>query len=109
MRKIVLVIASLLIASAMLCNNNNNMKVKQKKQINDYYPMTTIVREIDNKNNTVTVENNDGELFQFIGIEDWQINDVCSLMLDNNGTENIYDDIIIKTIYNGNINLYLTR
>ena len=96
MRKIVLVIASLLIASAMLCNNNN-MKVKQKKQINDYYPMTTIVREIDNKNDIVTVENNDGELFQFIGIEDWQINDICSLMLDNNGTENIYDDIIIKT------------
>ena len=108
MRRIVLVIASLLIASAMLCNNNNT-KVKQKKQINYYYPMTTIVREIDNKNDIVTVENNDGELFQFIGIEDWQINDICSLMLDNNGTENIYDDIIIKTIYNGNINLYLTR
>ena len=108
MRKIVLVIASLLIASAMLCNNNNT-KVKHTKQINDYYPMTTIVREIDNKNNTVTVENNDGELFQFIGIEDWQINDVCSLMLDDNGTENIYEDIFIKTIYNGNINLYLTR
>lgn len=107
MRKIVLVIASLLIASAMLCNNNNT-KVKQKKQKNDYYPMITIVREIDNKNDIVTVENNDGELFQFIGIEDWQINDICSLMLDNNGTENIYDDIIIKTIYNGNIN-YLTR
>ena len=109
MKKIVLVISSLLIASTMLCNNNNT-KVKQKKQINDYYPMTTIVREIDNKNDIVTVENNDGELFQFIGIEDWQINDICSLMLDNNGTEkNIYDDIIIKTIYNGNINLYLTR
>ena len=108
--KIILVIGSLLIASAMLCNNNNT-KVKQKKQIkiNDYYPMTTIVREIDNKNDIVTVENNDGELFQFIGIEDWQINDICTLMLDNNGTENIYDDIIIKTIYNGNINLYLTR
>lgn len=109
MRKIVLVIASLLIASAMLCNNNNNTKVKKTKQINDYYPMTTIVREIDNKNDIVTVENNDGELFQFIGIEDWQINDICTLMLNNNGTENIYDDIIIKTIYNGNINLYLTR
>ena len=109
MKKIVLVISSLLIGSTMLCDNNNT-KVKQKKQINDYYSMTIIVREIDNKNNTVTVENNDGELFQFIGIEDWQINDICSLMLDNNGTEkNIYDDIIIKTIYNGNINLYLTR
>ena len=109
MRRIVLVIASLLIASAMLCNNNNNnnnTKVKKTKQI---YPMTTIDREIDNKNDIVTVENNDGELFQFIGIEDWQINDVCSLMLNNNCTENIYDDIIIKTIYNGNINLYLTR
>ena len=109
MKKIVLVISSLLIGSTMLCDNNNT-KIKQKKQINDYYSMTIIVREIDNKNNTVTVENNDGELFQFIGIEDWQINDICSLMLDNNGTEkNIYDDIIIKTIYNGNINLYLTR
>lgn len=108
MRKIVLVIASLLIGSTMLCDNNNT-KFKHTKQINDCYPMTTIVREIDNKNDIVTVENNDGELFQFIGIEDWQINDICTLMLNNNGTENIYDDIIIKTIYNGNINLYLTR
>lgn len=92
---------------------NNNPKDTEVKELlycfdnqikNDYYPMTTIVREIDNKNDIVTVENNNGELFQFTGIEDWQINDICSLMLDNNGTENIYDDIIIKTIYDGKIN-----
>lgn len=109
----------LLIASYVICEINNTevTKVKANEHIesesknqdeedinnkvnNDYYPMTTVVREIDIKNDVVTVENNNGHLYAFTGVEDWQVGDICSLMLDNNGTESIFDDIILKAIYN---------
>ena len=105
----------LLIASYVICEINNTevTEVKANEHIenesknqdeqdinNNYYPMTTVVREIDIKNDVVTVENSNGHLFEFIGVEDWQVGDICSLMLDNNGTESIFDDIILKAIYN---------
>lgn len=97
-------IVLLSIITIILCkknNSNSNIEVKQTNKTQDYYPMSTTVREVDRKKDIVTVENNNGEQFQFTGVEDWQLGDICSLMLDNNGTENIYDDIIIKTIYDG--------
>lgn len=109
----------LLIASYVICEINNTevtevkanehieseSKNQDEQDINnkvnhDYYPMTTVVREIDIKNDVVTVENNNGHLYAFTGVEDWQVGDICSLMLDNNGTESIFDDIILKAIYN---------
>lgn len=47
----------------------------------------------------VTVIDVDGEAYQFYGVEDWQVNDGCILLLDNNGTEDNKDDIIIDTLY----------
>ena len=109
----------LLIAAYVICEINNTevtevkanehieseSKNQDEQDINnkvnhDYYPMTTVVREIDIKNDVVTVENNNGHLYAFTGVEDWQVGDICSLMLDNNGTESIFDDIILKAIYN---------
>ena len=109
----------LLIAAYVICEINNTevtevkanehieseSKNQDEEDINnkvnhDYYPMTTVVREIDIKNDVVTVENNNGHLYAFTGVEDWQVGDICSLMLDNNGTESIFDDIILKAIYN---------
>lgn len=109
----------LLIVAYVICEINNTevtevkanehieseSKNQDEQDINnkvnhDYYPMTTVVREIDIKNDVVTVENNNGHLYAFTGVEDWQVGDICSLMLDNNGTESIFDDIILKAIYN---------
>ena len=98
----------LLIASYVICEINNtevtevkaNEHIESESKNQDYYPMTTVVREIDIKNDVVTVENNNGHLYAFTGVEDWQVGDICSLMLDNNGTESIFDDIILKAIYN---------
>lgn len=47
----------------------------------------------------VTVIDCDGEVYQFYGSEDWLVNDKCILLMDNNGTEDIKDDIIISTKY----------
>ena len=45
--------------------------------------------------NKVTVIDCDGEAYQFYGSEDWLVNDKCILLMDDNGTEDIKDDIYI--------------
>lgn len=49
--------------------------------------------------NKVTLIDSDGEVYQFYGSEDWLVNDKCILLMDDNGTEDIKDDIIISTKY----------
>lgn len=49
--------------------------------------------------NKVTVIDCDGEVYQFYGSEDWLVNDKCILLMDDNGTDDIKDDIIISTKY----------
>ncbi|MFQ9785915.1 MAG: hypothetical protein ACLRYF_04710 [Mediterraneibacter faecis] len=68
-------------------------------QISHLYPLTTTVAEI--KNDTVTVEDSNGNLWSFDGAEDWEINDSCALIMNDNNTKDIRDDVIISTRYQG--------
>lgn len=63
------------------------------------YPLTTTVAEINN--DTVTVEDSNGNLWSFNGAEDWEINDSCALIMNDNNTKDIRDDVIISTRYQG--------
>ena len=67
----------------------------------DYYPLTTVVTEIDHITNTVTVRRSSGHEYQFYGIEDWWPGDICSCIMYNKGTQNVEDDIIVMKHYNG--------
>lgn len=69
------------------------------KQISHLYPLSTTVMQIIN--DTVTVEDSNGNLWSFNGAEDWDINDSCALIMDDNSTKDIRDDIIISTRYQG--------
>ena len=68
----------------------------RKNDIDSYYPMDTVVREIDYDNNIVIVENNDGELFSFFGTDSFKVNDSCALLMYDNTTSDITDDVIIQ-------------
>lgn len=68
-------------------------------QISHLYPLSTTVTEINN--NTVTVEDSNGNLWSFDGAEDWEINDSCALIMNDNNTKDIRDDVIISTRYQG--------
>ena len=68
-------------------------------QISHLYPLTTTVTEIEN--NTVTVEDSNGNLWSFDGAEDWQVGDCCALIMHDNSTSEIIDDTIISTQYQG--------
>lgn len=63
------------------------------------YPQTTTVINI--KDNTVIVEDFNGFHYQFNGAEDWQVGDICSCIMNDNGTPQIKDDKIVKVKYSG--------
>ena len=76
------------------CSQNS-----QKKTEN--YPLTTIVTEINPEIDVVSITDNNGFVCQFYGVEDGEELDICSLIMNDNGTETILDDIIVTTRYGG--------
>lgn len=67
----------------------------------DIYPTTMIVVELDNQHDIVICEDFNGNQWAFEGIEDWCIGDIVSMIMDDMGTESIYNDTIIMVRYSG--------
>ena len=63
------------------------------------YPLLTTVTEVDRNKDLVTVEDNNGFIWQFYGAEDWEEGDLCNCIMDTKGTEKIFDDEIIQVKY----------
>ena len=69
---------------------------------NRYYPLTTTVTEVNNDEDTVTIRDKIGHEWVFFGSENWREGDICSCIMDTMNTEeNIFDDEIIRTKYDG--------
>ena len=96
MKKIIcLTLTALFVLLAGACAVNTNSDATTTRT---YTRMAQVV-EIDTINDTVVCADSTGEAWEFYGVEDWQEGDFIVLTMDNNGTKNIYDDEIIKTIY----------
>ena len=67
----------------------------------ELYPETARVVELDYDEDIVTVETFNGFLFSFYGCEDYCEGDGVALIMDDNGTEKVYDDCIIMVQYCG--------
>ena len=79
-------------------------------QNNMVYSLSTVVTDLDRERDIVTVEELDGSnVWTFYGVEDWEVNDICSLTMFNNNTPKIYDDIIIGTTYGGNLEMIMNE
>ena len=65
------------------------------------YALTAQVIEIDYANDIVTVEDFNGNTWQFSGTEDWELLDCVSLVMNDHGTDTIVDDIIVDIKYDG--------
>ena len=63
------------------------------------YPLLTTVIEVDRDKDLVTVEDNNGFIWQFEGTDDWEEGDLCNCLMDSQGTEKIFDDEIMMTRY----------
>lgn len=75
-------------------------KLYNANRQNHLYPLTTTVTEIEN--DTVTVEDSNGNLWSFNDAEDWEVGDGCALIMHDNSTSEIVDDVIISTRYQQN-------
>ena len=68
----------------------------------EIYPLTVQVVELDHEADVVACVDGAGNGWEFYGVEDWQIGDFASLLMDDNGTpEAIYDDVITMAHYAG--------
>lgn len=81
----------------------NNQKYYNPENI---YPCNAIVAEVNYETDVVTFLDVDGEPIYMNHCEDWFEGDFAELILYNNGTVDETDDIVIKSLYNGNINQY---
>ena len=66
-----------------------------------FYPMTTIITDINYDTDEVTCTDFTGNQWVFTGCEDWNEDEICTLLMCDNGTDIIYDDIIISEHYDG--------
>lgn len=66
-----------------------------------HYALSTTVVEVDHFNDIVTVEDFNGNIWEFEGVEDWEVGDIASCLMDSKGTETIFDDEIVKVKYDG--------
>lgn len=96
MRKMFLVCAAMILMAA--CSNKAEAKTEIVNRDN-LYIMETIVVDFEEASDLVVVETETGNLYTFYGIEDWELNDRCILVMDDCGTESIKDDEIIRTFY----------
>ena len=67
------------------------------------YPLTVQIVELDHNADVVVCVDGIGNCWEFYGVEDWQVGDFASLLMDDNGTtETVYDDVITMACYAGN-------
>jgi hypothetical protein len=96
---IVLVSALLLVALIAFGWMDYNKTAEPEHSV---YPLTVRVVELDHDADVVVCVDGAGNGWEFYGVEDWQIGDFASLLMDNNGTtETIYDDVITMARYAG--------
>ena len=75
--------------------------VYYKKDKPQDYPTCGVVVEVNYKNDLVVVEDFNGNLWEFEGCEDWLEGDIASMIMNDCGTPEIYDDEIITVRYSG--------
>ena len=66
-----------------------------------HYPSCGMVVEINRENGEVIVKDFNGNLWAFEGNEDWLEGDICAMIMSDEGTPSIYDDVIIQARYCG--------
>lgn len=97
----VLSIAVLLMAITAFRAVGYAVERKPNEHLN-YYPQTAVVVECDEQHDAVTVRTSFGWLYQFYGIEDFEVGDMVAMMMDDMDTGNsVFDDVIVGVHYVG--------
>lgn len=90
-------ICAILALILFICKNQSQIKVTE-------YPHVGVVTYVDNNNKSIRITDNNGYVWEYHDVEDWQVGDVCAMIMNDNGTNTILDDIIVKIKYEGRFN-----
>lgn len=72
----------------------------QDNLIKNHYADCGIIMQDPDENVVITMQN--GHMFSFENLDgDWNKGDIVSVIFDDNGTEKIFDDIIVSYKYSG--------
>ena len=96
-KKIVAIILGVTIIGTMGCGK----ATEAQKPTGGTYPKTAVIVELCEEDDLVIVEDANGQSWCFTGIVDWYVGDLVSMLMDDMGTEIIYDDEIVDTYYSG--------
>lgn len=69
----------------------------------EIYPQTFFVNDIDRAQDVLILIDFNGNEWIWSGVEDYEKGDIIATIMEDNGTEIIYDDIIINIRYSGYI------
>lgn len=68
---------------------------------NQQYALAAVVRDVNVNTDTVYASDGAGNLWAFRGAEDWLVGDLAGLLMDDRGTPEIADDVILSARYSG--------
>ena len=94
-------IVSTILGVAIIGSSGCGIAAEEQKPVGNLYPKTAVVVELCETEDLVIVADANGQHWCFSGMEDWCIGDLASMLMDDVGTEIIYDDEIVDTYYSG--------
>ena len=74
----------------------------EHSKVSNLYAKSAVVTHVNHVTDTATIQDNNGFCWEFKGCEDWQVNDNCACIMNDNATKQIYDDEIISVTYENN-------
>ena len=90
-------IRTIILTTALFTLMSLNVLAKEPSNL---YAMTTVVT--DYQDGILYCEDFNGMVWTIeCEQEDWMVGDICAMVMDNNGTDVIYDDIIVTYKYDG--------
>ncbi len=88
-------IAGTMAAAIAGCSNSQAMEKSRE------YPDCGVIIGTDEEKDLVTIQMQNGNMFDFYGIEDYFLGDLVAVIMNDNGTPEVYDDEIVSTKYVG--------
>ena len=65
------------------------------------YPLTAVVMEVNHKEDYILCVDYTGNEWAIDGAEDWMVGDIIAMIMDECGTDEIFDDAIVDYTYCG--------
>lgn len=67
----------------------------------ELYAKSGVVTFVDRTEDRVCFTDRQGEIWEFESADDWEVDDLVACVMSDNGTDEIFDDVVINVKYEG--------